>query len=183
MNKVHIFDLTPTTFFFDADDDFNFDTDMQRFAKFFIKHDPNPNRYPRPDQSDKKNHNVFYSFDYRKKNKYSQPILQTTKKPSPYLKPKIHKTFIKGHNVWILKPTGYNRGVGIEVFNSLESLNLFLNNFIDGTNNAKPTGKREEGDISSEEEEEKPQQKNAKNKNSKLPCKTHILFLMSSHRC
>lgn len=159
---------------------------MQKFAKFFIKHDPNPSRYPRPDQTDKKNHNVFYNFDYRKKKQYGQPIIQSNKKPSPYLKPKIHKTFIKGHNVWILKPTGFNRGVGIEVFNSLESLNQFLINFIDGKPDpTKPKVKREEGDSGSEEEEEaKVQEKNqAKNKNSKLPCNQTIYCLICSNRC
>jgi hypothetical protein len=31
----------------------------------------------------------------------------------------IPTTFYKGHNVWVLKATGFNRGMGIHVFNSL----------------------------------------------------------------
>jgi hypothetical protein len=32
----------------------------------------------------------------------------------------IHESHYDGHNVWILKPTSYNRGNGIHVFNTLE---------------------------------------------------------------
>jgi len=31
----------------------------------------------------------------------------------------IPNTFYKGHNVWVLKATGFNRGMGIHVFNTL----------------------------------------------------------------
>jgi len=45
------------TFLFDMDDNTNFDTDMQKFAKFFIKHDTEMNRYQKPDS---KSHNVWF---------------------------------------------------------------------------------------------------------------------------
>jgi hypothetical protein len=158
-NKLPLFDMTPSTFLFDADDQVNFDTDIQKFAKFFIKHNPDQNKYPRPDPNGK-NHNVWYNFDYRKKGNYTAPVMNASKKVSPYLKPKIHKTFITGYNVWILKPTGFNRGIGIEVFNTLESLNEFLNTFLDGSpstdkkDQPKKIKKEAEGDSGSESEEE-----------------------------
>lgn len=44
------------------------------------------------------------------------------------------ETFIKGDNnyVWLLKPINLNRGRGIEVFNSLEQLEKFMNEFYEG---------------------------------------------------
>lgn len=109
------------------DDELNFDDDMQRFAKFFIKHNQDQNRYPKPDSNDKKNHSLWYNFDYRRKKSYTPANLMVEKKISPYLKPKFSKTFSKGINVWVLKPTGLNRGRGIEIFNTLEALNGFIN--------------------------------------------------------
>lgn len=32
----------------------------------------------------------------------------------------------QGKNLWLLKPTGFNRGIGIHVFNSLEDLQNIL---------------------------------------------------------
>jgi len=32
----------------------------------------------------------------------------------------------RGQNVWILKATGFNRGVGIHIFNKVEQLNKLL---------------------------------------------------------
>ena len=32
----------------------------------------------------------------------------------------------QGKNLWLLKPTGYNRGIGIHVFNSIEDLRNIL---------------------------------------------------------
>jgi len=175
LNKVNLFDLTPTTFLFDMDDEVNFDTDMQRFAKFFIKHHPEPNKYPRPNPNDRKNHNVWYDFDYRKKRCYAPPNLHNGKKISPYLKPKINKTFMQGHNVWILKPTSFNRGIGIEVFNSLEDLNTFLNAFMDGTmaksntKNEKDKEKEKEKKANGGESADESEDEDEKKKNNKFP--------------
>ncbi len=38
-------------------------------------------------------------------------------------------TFYKGHNVWILKVTGFNRGIGIHVFNQLGDLHRLLKDY------------------------------------------------------
>lgn len=109
------------------DDTANFDRDMQKFAKFFIKHHPNDKKYPQPNANDKKSQHVWYNFDYRKRPAYMHPAPHPEKKPSPFLKPTMHNTFLKNTNAWVLKPVGLNRGRGIEVFNSLETLNELMN--------------------------------------------------------
>ena len=45
--------------------------------------------------------------------------IQSTK----YVVPDAH---FEGQNVWVLKATGYNRGVGIHVFNKVEQLHKLL---------------------------------------------------------
>lgn len=43
----------------------------------------------------------------------------------------IPDTYFKGQNVWILKVTGFNRGVGIHVFNTLTELFKLLKEYSD----------------------------------------------------
>jgi len=153
-NKINLFDLTPVTFCFDMDDEAHFDKDMQAFAKFFIKNNPDQNKYSHPNPNDKKNHNVWYNFDYRKKGSYHPPTQSSDgKKKSPYLKPIMGNTFLKESNAWVLKPVGLNRGRGIEVFNSLETLNELMNECFQPTV-AKKKAKKEDGTVSGGEDEE-----------------------------
>ena len=50
-----------------------------------------------------------------------------------FSKPKMYPTFIDGNNyLWLLKPTGLNRGRGIQIFNSLDQLEKMINDFYDG---------------------------------------------------
>ncbi len=41
------------------------------------------------------------------------------------------EVFFKGQNVWILKATGFNRGIGIHVFNHLHELFKLLKDYSD----------------------------------------------------
>jgi len=136
------------------DDEVNFDTDMQRFSQFFIKNYSDPNFYPKPDPNDKKNSDVWYNFDYRRRGKHNPPNLSVEKPTSVYLKPKMHSTFLKGFNVWVIKPTGLNRGRGIEVFNTLESLNEIMNQYFSRVPNLKQRKEEGSGTESGDESEE-----------------------------
>lgn len=48
-------------------------------------------------------------------------------------KMKIPSSHFQGHNIWILKATGFNRGRGIHVFNKLEELQRLIKEYTDGT--------------------------------------------------
>lgn len=37
-----------------------------------------------------------------------------------------------GHNLWVCKPNDYNRGRGVNLFNSLEQLKTLLNDYTNG---------------------------------------------------
>ena len=39
------------------------------------------------------------------------------------------KTFYEGRNIWILKPTGFNRGKGIHMFETLETFDALVNDY------------------------------------------------------
>lgn len=134
------------------DDEANFDTDMQKFAKFFIAQNADQNKYPKPDPNDKKNAATWFNFDYRKRKGFVMATSTEDKNPvSEYLKPKLHPTFLRGFNVWVLKPTGLNRGRGIEVFNTLESLNTYLNEYFEGaTSRMKRAREEADGDSDSD---------------------------------
>ena len=46
----------------------------------------------------------------------------------------MHETFDLNEKnyVWLLKPTNLNRGRGIKVFNTIEQLEKYLNEFLEG---------------------------------------------------
>ena len=41
------------------------------------------------------------------------------KKKTGFLQPRNYSTLFKGNNIWIIKPSDYNRGRGIKLFNSI----------------------------------------------------------------
>ena len=51
-----------------------------------------------------------------------------------FIRPKMERTSIGEDNkyVWLLKPTGFNRGRGIHVFNNLNQLEKLMNEYYDG---------------------------------------------------
>jgi hypothetical protein len=38
----------------------------------------------------------------------------------------VRASHFDGRNVWILKPTGFNRGRGIQIFDTMDSLNTLI---------------------------------------------------------
>lgn len=102
--------------------------DLQSFSHFFRSID----EYIHPDDIkpvDKNNNYFVYDF------KYNGPENSnfTRKFKNPEIK-KIDKDpiFFSGKNLWILKPSGLNRGKGLELFSSLEDLNKFLRMYTTG---------------------------------------------------
>ena len=165
-NKIYLFDVTPLTFAFDMDDEAGFDIDMQNFTKFFIKNCGDPKKYASNDQCTvKKNSpNVLFTYEFKRKGK-TLHVMQNSnedKKLSPYLKPKLANTYYGGVNMWLLKPTGLNRGRGIELFNTLEELNKYINQYLEGESiprRKNQKGGGESGAESSSDEESKQNKK------------------------
>ncbi len=155
------------------DDEVNFDTDMQRFAQFFIKNHPKQDLYPRPDALGQKGNDVWYNFDYRKRGKYTTPNLENGQITSPYLQPNMHPTFNKGFTVWVIKPTGLNRGRGIEVFNTLEQLNEIMTQYFSRVPNL--AQRKEESGSGSEDEDSEEEPEDKKKRGPVIKSRTFVI--------
>lgn len=153
-----MFEFTPITFSFDMDDA-SFESDMYHFTKFFIKNCGDPKKYASNDQCSikKGSPNVLFTYEFKSKGKVVHVLQKSVyeRKISPFLKPILKKTYYNGGNIWLLKPTGLNRGQGIELFNTLEELNKFINQYLEGDKSPPgKSGKKEEGNGSQSDDDE-----------------------------
>ena len=154
-------------------DDDHFDSDMISFTKFFVKNCGDAKKFASTANCTVKrsNPNLIFTYEFKKKNKILHIFQDSTsnKKVSPYHKPKICKSYYKGSNLWLLKPTGLNRGRGIEIFNTLEDLNRFINEYLEGEKSPKKKPKSDHQSGSEAESDEE-----AKNDKKKGPPGTNF---------
>ncbi|EGR27130.1 tubulin-tyrosine ligase family protein, putative [Ichthyophthirius multifiliis] len=127
-SKIFLFNITPITFTIDLSDDACV-LHLTQFASYFYKLNPN-----KPKSNTQKlikeliNNlkSIYYSVnsDYKKL------------KSNFFSKPKMHNSFIdclqENNYIWLLKPTVYNRGRGIELFNNLDQFQKFIKEYSDG---------------------------------------------------
>jgi hypothetical protein len=130
--RIEIFAITPITFIIDFDDEYC-EYNLKQFLTFFHRHDPRKNigtarKNPSPPFTFINKFQSYISWqnsDIKKKvNTLSQPINFST-----YYSNDPEPTYI-----WLLKPTGLNRGRGIFIFDNLESLEKTLMEFLGGMN-------------------------------------------------
>jgi len=55
---------------------------------------------------------------------------------------KFYNSYLGGKNLWLIKPTSYNRGRGIRIFNDIETLISYLKDFSDGVEENKILSKQ-----------------------------------------
>lgn len=111
-NKSNVFDYLPLTFVFDTSskDYCNF---LQQFFQIF--------------RSLEQIENTEQGSSINKANKIISFFYPT--KPKSFTKPKLWDSQI-GSNIWIIKPTGFNRGRGVSVFSDLITLKKLINEFV-----------------------------------------------------
>lgn len=131
-NYQKVTDIVPLTFSFRANE-LNFRRDLQQFCRFFLatkKGVPPEEIKPVSEEKDFEGnpYDVFYAFN----NEFPSGS-QTTKflnyKPEEIVK---EKCLFNKKNLWMLKPSGLNRGKGLELFTTLDELNEFLKMFAKG---------------------------------------------------
>ena len=44
----------------------------------------------------------------------------------------MYDSYFGGKNLWLIKPTSYNRGRGIRIFNSIQTLISYLKDYTNG---------------------------------------------------
>lgn len=118
--NLNAFDYTPVTFLIDLEDR-NLEFDLQEFVKYF-------QRFSSPTE-DISHALAKFSSLFRAPFSYRSIMKAITYKGALSSKNlKIHSTYYRGANLWLLKPVDFNRGRGIELFNSLDGLKNLLNN-------------------------------------------------------
>jgi len=124
---MEIFTITPVTFIIDFDDEYC-EHNIKQFLSFFAKQDPRKNSTS-PSKKAYTNTNTFV-------NKF-QPYMawqnsDIKKKVNILSRPVNNNCYYSDNSyLWLLKPTGLNRGRGIEIFDSLETLEKMLMSFLD----------------------------------------------------
>eukprot|EP00826_Nyctotherus_ovalis_P024513 TRINITY_DN1894_c0_g1_i4.p1 TRINITY_DN1894_c0_g1~~TRINITY_DN1894_c0_g1_i4.p1 ORF type:complete len:662 (-),score=152.89 TRINITY_DN1894_c0_g1_i4:443-2428(-) len=108
LNKLNAFDYTPLTFTLDIDSACCASS-LEKFCTCFSIL-----------QATKDISNDQYLPQLNKK--LSKLIFSKNRRTISHCQPKLSKTQFIGKNLWVLKPTGYNRGKGITVFDSIEKL-------------------------------------------------------------
>ena len=125
LNKFNIFDYVPLTFVMDMDSQ----TYGPDFEKFSICYEAIENAM----KTENKDLPNYCSQCLKKVNiKLQQINLSKERRAITHCRPKITDTQFAGKNIWILKPTGYNRGRGVSVFDSLEKLKTLIRVYAEG---------------------------------------------------
>jgi hypothetical protein len=110
LNKINIFDHVPLTFILNVDSP-TYCSDFSKFAKCY-----------EVIQDASKDITDFKQALGIINSKLQQIRLSRERLAVTHCKPKIVETHFAGKNIWMLKPTGFNRGRGVTVFNSMEKL-------------------------------------------------------------
>ena len=116
-NKVNVFDYLPLTFVIDID---CYISDIKKFITCYntIEKITKLNNQIKMINSNIQQINVLKNKQHMK-----------------YCKAYIAKTHFAGKNVWILKPTGFNRGQGVTLFNSIDKLKQLIKYYSDAKSN------------------------------------------------
>lgn len=125
-------EIVPTTFSFRMNE-VHFRRDLQQFCRFFValKAGVSLDKVnPIGQEKDKEGntYDVYYRFD-NKFGEGSEKAVFENFKAEEIVR---DKCLYDGKNIWMLKPSGLNRGKGLELFTSLEELDSFLDMFSRG---------------------------------------------------
>jgi len=111
-SKKNVFNYVPVTFLLDMDSE-DFFTDLERFIYCY---------------NTIKNTNSLKAINQKLA---GFPVLKDKKALTQH-KYKLLDSHFAGGNIWILKPTGFNRGRGVSVFDSIERLKKLLKYYSEG---------------------------------------------------
>jgi hypothetical protein len=118
LHKLNVFDYLPLTFVLDVDAQ-TYNPDFEKFVLSYniiaaASKSGNPQALK---DINSKLQRITFSRDRR---------------AITHCKAKIAATHFAGKNLWILKPTGFNRGRGVSVFDSMDKLRCLLKSYSEG---------------------------------------------------
>ncbi len=110
---MEIFNLTPVTFIIDFDDEYC-EYNMKQFLSFYLKNDPRKNLLS---SSMRRNGSTTFSFVNKFQSYMAWQNSDIKKKVNILSRPVNNATYYSNDPepgyIWLLKPTGLNRGRGI----------------------------------------------------------------------
>ena len=71
-------------------------------------------------------------FNFLSKRKKASAFANSSKNMNKNNKFKFYNSYFGGKNLWLIKPTSYNRGRGIRIFKDIKTLIGYLKDFSDG---------------------------------------------------
>ena len=180
-NKMNMFEMTPITFILDLNKD-DCEQTLQTFINFY--HRNMPSEMQKPDNQRK----LYLDIPKRMKYFYNN-YEKKTSLFGMYGKPKMLRTYINGNNyLWLLKPNYFNRGRGIQIFQTLEELEKMIVELCEGVEEnvffhlekeEKENEKNGEKNVEKNNEKEKINEKaannNEKNKKSTIKLNNFII--------
>ena len=99
--KTNVFDYVPLTFVLDVDSE-TYYTDFERFVHCYNIMEMAKGVETDPEQCLRGINHKLAQFQFTR-----------DKRLVTHNRTKLHRTHFAGHNIWILKPTGFNRGRGV----------------------------------------------------------------------
>ena len=110
--SLNVFDYTPLSFFLNLNS-VNFERDFERFLAIFNHYEKN-----------RENPSIFKMSDIDLNFKSRRKTYHTDKNKSKYNRQKFknYPSYFEKKNLWLIKPTSYNRGRGIRIFDSISLL-------------------------------------------------------------
>lgn len=140
---LNVFSFLPLTFALDRDS-LAFQKEFTQFLNFFKKFSNEKKEIAKEEKKRPKTPIVAQKMSKNfLKQKLSNYKVQSVEKEikSKYCKNKpiinyntlkIPNTFNADKNIWLIKPQGYNRGFGVELFDDLKELKVLMNNMLSG---------------------------------------------------
>lgn len=122
LNKMNVFDIVPLTFVINMEAQ-TYNPDFERFVQCYNIIEA------AKDPSDNINEEQLLKII---NSKLQQITFSKDRRAITHCKAKLHETHFAGKNIWILKPTGFNRGRGVSVFDSMEKLKELLKYYSEG---------------------------------------------------
>ena len=116
--RMNVFDITPTTFVVDLNEP-NYREEFGKFLDIYKAHARNPIEQTYTLSS-------FFTEGHQKSPKGKVTNPNTPRQDLLITAPTMNDTMYTGANMWLLKPTEYNQGRGIYVFNKLSDLDYYL---------------------------------------------------------
>jgi hypothetical protein len=125
--KLNVFEYVPLTFILEVDSIYS----AQEYEKFlnYFTHIEKMSQLVKDQQESLEtalkqiNTKFMHGYSVSKEERIGASYAKMTMPPSHF----------QAQNMWILKATGFNRGIGIHVFNKLEELHRFIKEYTEGT--------------------------------------------------